>query len=177
MPTISLENLRFGSTRYTDNNKPDPKALPSLYFISDTGEFTRVRPYHKDGFAVITSSKRNIYVLGSVQHDTLKNITDKDKSVKFQKRVTYLTTECKNDLCAPGADVSGKEGCRIVDYSPSGSTVHRGHHLLTVATVEKVYEQHGIDLRKFVSYMASDNNAFADTEMDVVIEVIKSTIK
>jgi len=178
MPTISFENLRFGSTRYNERNEVDLNGLPSLYFVANNGAFTRIRPYHDDGFALLESAQRNIYLLSGAQHDTLKGIDKNEKGSKFQNRVTYLGTDCKNDLYTVGANVSGKEGTRIVDYDPNGTHVHRGHYLLTVANVEKVYAQHGIDLKKFITCMGNNKNAFSDIESkEEVVQAIKQALQ
>jgi len=171
---IQAGNLRFGSARY-DHDVIEPGSLPSLYFVANDGKFRRVRPYHDSGFAIVSSDERHIFFITDDQYEHLKGIGEDDTHTKAQNQVAYLEGTCAGDKYAPGADVSGKTGRRIADYRP-GYRVHRGHQLITVDTAREIYASHGIDLDRFVTYVANNPGVLTGTEKDVVITRIKEVL-
>lgn len=171
---IHTDHLRFCSARYEDG-VIEPGTLPSLYFINPEGRFCRLRPWHENGFALINSNQRNIYLLDSERYETLKSIESDDASEETRNRIAYLESTCAGDRYAPGSDVSGKVGRRIVDHRP-GHSVHRGHQLITVQTAREVYEGLGINLGAFISYVALNPGILTGTESDEVIARIRAVL-
>ncbi|MBO0345915.1 hypothetical protein J0X15_11845 [Roseibium sp. CAU 1637] len=59
--TISPANRLFGSaTLNAQRDGFNPDRVPSTYYMNATGEFARLRPLHKDGFALLRHQTRTV---------------------------------------------------------------------------------------------------------------------
>ncbi|OKL42516.1 hypothetical protein [Pseudovibrio exalbescens] len=162
IPVISQDNLLFGSIRLTDSGYAD-RQLPSLYFMSDTNQFVRLRPFHRSGFCIIERPSRFIYIeaaygqssnivyqceLGDTKagiQATLQNLPVSQVNAKPSAptglNLFYITDGPFSGTTWFSAPSTQNNLCSVIlrDFTTRSSVHHKGHALISKDAVTKFY--------------------------------------